>query len=209
MNIKDLSSIFGSKTKAQEIFFLLKNSKKVVRQGFYEKELSPIQKFCEKNNLALVKSKFKVLIADETSYSNKGIRIKWDDKREGMYFVYFSKNEKDAWLASYYELIKNDEDLGAILGYPRCCIRFFKQRFSENNPNLQLTPTNVFTNLIERHNDNVIISHFPCSSDCEESINIGKTFFNLIFEFDKTRAEELLRSLKSISNSVSDSSFPK
>ena len=195
MVIHKLSLIFGSKTKAQEILLLIYNKKKVVRQGFYENELLTIEKFCEKNNLTLVKSKFKVLLADETSYSNKGIRIKWDDKREGMFFVYISKDEKEAWLASYYELMNNNRDFGRILGYPTCCVNFFCNRFSENNPNLELKPINLFTNLSKRNDDHVILSHFPCSSECVESIELAKTYLDLILEKDKARAYEIVNNL--------------
>ena len=193
--IKQLSIAFGSKSKAQEILFLLHDAKKVVRQGFYEEELSGVEHFCEKHDLSLVKSKFKVLLADEQAYSNKGIRIPGTDKRPGMYFVYISKDEKEAWLASYYELMSNDRDLGSILGYPSCCVDFFCKRFTENNPNLQFIPSNAFTNLTKREQDCVIISHFPCSSDCEESIALAKKYVEILSKVDKDRTEEMIKVL--------------
>jgi hypothetical protein len=196
MVIHNLSLIFGSKTKAQEILFLIHEKKKVVRHGFYENELPSIERFCEKNGLIMVKSKFKVLLADETSYSNRGIRIQGTDPRPGMYFVYISKDEKQAWLASYYELMNNNYDLGKLLGYPHCCVDFFCKRFSDNNPNLELKPTNFFTNLTKRNNDNVLLSHFPCSSNCEDSINVAKKYLDIIMKVDSGRAEELITSLK-------------
>ena len=194
--IKKLSLIFGSKAKAQEMIFLLADVKKVVRHGFYEEELPKVEKFCREGNLHYVKSKFKVLLADDTSYSNKGIRVKDTDKRRGMYFVYISKDEQKAWLASYYELMNNEADLGRELGYPNCCIDFFCKRFSEANPNLQLRPTNAFTNITKRDKDHVIISHFPCSSDCPASIEIGKKYLDVLMKIDKNRVEELINELK-------------
>ncbi|MBU0470767.1 MAG: DUF483 domain-containing protein [Nanoarchaeota archaeon] len=194
--IKKLSLIFGSKTKAEEIIYLLSGLKKVVRQGYYEPELPKIEKFCKEKDFYLIKSKFKVLLADETNYSNKGIKIKEDDKRAGMYFVYISKEEKEALLASYYELIDNYKELGSVLGYPRCCVDFFVRNFNENNINLQQIPSNLYTNITKRENDCVLISHFPCSSGCEESIKIGVKNLQAITEIDQTRAEELSRELK-------------
>jgi hypothetical protein len=193
--IKKLSYTFGSKSKAQEVILLLHGAKKIVRQGFYEHQLPKIEKFCMENKLSCVKSKFKVLLADETSFSNKGIRVPSDDHREGMYFVYISKDEKKAWLASYYELMSNDADLGYELGYPKCCIEFFCSRFSESNPNLQQKPTNAFTNISKRSQDNVIISHFPCSSSCEASIDLGKKYLDVLMSVDNERVEELLKNL--------------
>ena len=91
----------------------------------WSEELPKVEKFCEKNNLYCVRSGFKVILADEYAYSNKGIRISEKDKRPGMYFVYISKDEKQAWLASYYELTSNDYYLGLTLGYHPCCLDFF------------------------------------------------------------------------------------
>ena len=91
--INKLKHTFGSKSKAQEIVLLINDVKPVVRQGFYDNELIGVENFCKKNNLFFVTSKFKVLLADSGEYSNKGIRIKGDDKRPGMRFVYISKDE--------------------------------------------------------------------------------------------------------------------
>ncbi|HLD72675.1 MAG TPA: DUF483 domain-containing protein [Candidatus Nanoarchaeia archaeon] len=197
--IQNLSLIFGSKTKAQEIVLLLKNVKEVVRQGFYDSELFQIEKFCQENNLYLVKSKFKVTLGDggdeHSIYSNQGLRIPEQDSHPGMFFVYFSKDEEKAWLASYHELVHNQKDLGLLLGYPPCCVDFFCNNFSPKNSNLQLKPTNLFTNLTQREQDLVILSHFPCSSDCPESLIQGKKYLQAIKEMDKFRAEELVREL--------------
>ena len=198
MSIKELSYIFGSKIKAQEIVLLLQDAKNVVRQGFYEEELPKVEKFCAEHKITWAKSKFKVMLADEYAYSNKGFRIPETDKRRGMYFVYFSKDEQKAWLASYYELINNDADLGHLLGYPRCCIEFFGKRFTEDTPNLQRPPTNVFTNITQRHRDAVILSHFPCRSDCTESITLARKYLEVLITVDNHRVEELLAALKVI-----------
>jgi len=194
--IRQLSLIFGSKTKAQEIVLLQQNAKKVVRQGFFAQELHGVEQFCQKNNLYLVKSNFKVLFADEGVYSNKGVRIPENDKRPGMYFVYISKDEQQAWLASYYELMQNHKDLGLVLGYPSCCVDFFCQNFKNNHTNLQLKPNNPHSNLSLREKDLVILSHFPCNSDCKESIKLGEKYLQAIYSYDKERARELLTQLK-------------
>lgn len=193
---KQLSLIFGSKTKAQEIVLLLHNAKEVVRQGFFDSELHQVEQFCQKNNLYLVRSTFKVLFADEGVYSNKGIRIPENDPRPGMYFVYISKDEQKAWLASYYELMQNHKDLGLVLGYPQCCVDFFCTKFSSRNVNLEIVSQNPYTNLSKREQDLVILSHFPCDSDCKESIKLGEKYLQTIYVVDKERARELLTQLR-------------
>ncbi|MEK6900075.1 MAG: DUF483 domain-containing protein [Nanoarchaeota archaeon] len=194
--IKKLSLIFGSKSKAQEIALLLQNDKEVVRQGFYEPELVRVERFCKEKNLFMVRSNFKVLLADEEAYSNKGIRVPENDLRQGMYLVYLSKDEQKAWLASYYELVQNHKDLGLLLGYPKCCVDFFCRNFNSKNTDLQQISNNPFTKISKRNEDLVILSHFPCSAECQESISLGERYLLAIYGADKGRAKELLDGLK-------------
>ena len=201
--IPQLSSVFGSKTKAQEVLFLLQVLKEVVRQGFYEPELPAVEMFCRNKKLFAVKSRFKVLLADKVEetladghYSNKGVRISEQDPRPGMYFVYISKDERKAWLASYYERIRNDQELGLLLGYPSCCVDFFCQHFNAQKTNLQAAPANLWTNLTKRDQDAVLLSHFPCTSDCKESIIIAMKNLNFLATVEPQRARELAALLK-------------
>jgi len=191
-----LTLIFGSKTKAQEIVLLLQNAKEVVRQGFFASELPKVEPFCTEHNLFLVKSKFKILFADESVYSNKGIRIPEEDKRPGMYLVYISKDEQKAWLASYYELVQNNKDLGLVLGYPQCCVEYFCKNFNAQNANLEMPSKNPYTNLSKRDRDFVILSHFPCNPECRGSIKLGEKYLQAIYAFDKDWARELLTNLQ-------------
>ena len=193
--ISQLSGIFTSRSKAQEIVLLLHEAKEVVRQGFYKKELPAVEKFCQGHSLFLVKSKFKVILDDENQFTNKGVRIPGQDQRPGMHLVYFSKDETKAYLASYYELINDHHKLGLLLGYPECCVYFFCQNFKENNTNLELKPTNMYTNISKRHEDIVLISHFPCSSECKKSIEMGKKYFKVLEKIDSERSKELQLSL--------------
>ena len=195
-----LTRIFGSNTKVQEILFLQHDLKDVVRQGFYESELLNIINFCEKQNLHYVKSKFKVMLVDDVDYSNKGIRIRENDKRLGMHFIYISKDEEKALLAAYYELIENHKGLGELLGYPSCCIEYFTKKFTAENPNPVHKPTNAWTNITKRDKDLVLLSHFPCRSECEDSIILAQKYLKTIYELDKERAEELLKGLKIVDN---------
>jgi hypothetical protein len=194
--IKKLSLIFGSKTKAQEIILLRNDAKEVVRQGFYDHELPSVERYCKGNNLHLIKSKFKVMLADENIFSNKGIRIPENDKRPGMYLTYISKDEQKAWLAAYYELMQNDKDLGLVLGYPQCCVDFFCINFNSENTNPQVESNNPYTNISKREQDCVLISHFPCNENCSETVEIAKNNLSLLAGVDETRAVEIVSILK-------------
>ncbi len=195
MNFNVLVILFGSQTKAQEILLLLHDVKDVVRQGFYDEELLLVEQFCQEQHLFFVKSKFKVLLADDSDYSNKGLRIPLEDSRKGMFFVYFSKNEEKALLASYYELTENHQQLGLLLGYPNCCVAYFLQTFTPQNTDLELPPTNHYTNLSQRHQDAVLLSHFPCRSDCPASITLAQQYLKVLQEAEPGRADELLKRL--------------
>tara|TARA_Y100000310_G_scaffold345531_1_gene466096 strand:+ start:27753 stop:28343 length:591 start_codon:yes stop_codon:yes gene_type:complete len=195
--IRKLSLIFGSQSKAQEIVFLLNDLKDVVRHGFYSYELPKIEKFCSDNGLFLEKSQFKVVLA-ESGFTNKGFRVSLNDARDGMLFVYISKDLEKAHLASYYELMQNDQDLGKILGYPNCCIEFYCNSFSAENSNPMHAPVSLFTNLSMREKDLVLISHFPCKSECLESCGIAKQNIDLLMKLDSVRAKELVEGLRVI-----------
>tara|TARA_Y100000310_G_scaffold322716_1_gene382082 strand:- start:4456 stop:5040 length:585 start_codon:yes stop_codon:yes gene_type:complete len=192
--IKKLSYQVGSRTKALELMYLLRNIKKVVRQGYYADELHRVQQFCKQEDLHLVKSKFKVLLGGDQFYSNKGLRVQ-EDHKDGMHFVYISKDEKSALMTSFFELVNNHVELGKLLGYPECCIRFFVNTFSKKNPNPEIQSNNPFTNISLRQEDMVLINHFPCSENCEQSVEIGKNNLEAIGKYDKKLAEEYFTKL--------------
>lgn len=195
MLIKDLRVIFGSNTKSQEILLLLDNAKPVVRQGFYPHEIAPVQDFCHKNNLHAVQSKFKVVIPEQ-GFHDAGMRVEEKDGRLGMYFWYISKNELHAYKASLAELTLHHKELGEHLDYPPCCIQYFIENFSSDKANLQVKPTNPWTNLSRRESDFVLLSHFPCSSDCQLSITLAQKYYNKIKKNDPHYATTLLQNLQ-------------
>ena len=195
MLLSSLIQTVGSQQKAQEILLLLHNQKPLLRQGYYESELPPIQAFCSQHSLSLVKSTFKVLLDDPYHFTNKGIRIPSTDPRSGMYFIYIAKDERTSYLASYYELTNNHHDLGLLLGYPLCCIDFFSNHFNEQHTNLEHAPSNPWTNLTQREKDICLLSHFPCSSECQESINLAQKYYAALEQVDPTYAKEIIANL--------------
>lgn|SRR3989338_3832701 len=193
--ISTLSQTFGSNTKAQEILFVIHDLKLVARQGFYDQELPAIEQFCQEHNLSLVCAPYKVVLSEEQGYSNKGFKAPKDHPTPGMIFTYIAKDKKQAQLACYHETVGNHQQLGELLGYPECCINFFIKNFSSNNPNPQLQPTNPWTNITQREKDSVLLSHFPCNSECEQSILQAKKYFELLKKQDSCHAQELISNL--------------
>jgi len=206
-----LYKTFKSKIKADEMLLLVNDHKKVVRHAFYEEEFPKVEKFCNENNIHFCRSKFKVILSDEETgnFSNKGIVVHENDKRPAAHFYYFSKSEEKSYLANYYELTNNMKEFGLLLGYPRCCVRYFMQNFNSKNPNPELSMPDIKVgggdpdvekvhptlNLSKRGNDAVLISHFPCSKNCSASIEVAERNLEFIKQNFRGRAQELVRIL--------------
>ena len=207
--ISELINIFGTKTKALEVLYLLEGLKPVVRHGFYENELPRIEEFCRENGLFIAKSPYKVVIVDvkEGRYSNKGIKVKTEDPRQGMLFIYISKDQEKAVLASRYEDKGSHKEVGLLLGYPLCCIDFFikhkeEQSIAKNDyiePILNNSQGNIFpfyTNIFKKQFDVTLLNHFPCSLKCESSIELAKKHLEIIKKYDPSLAEYFVNRLK-------------
>ncbi len=194
--IRTFTKIFGSRAKAQEIVLLLDDTKEVVRQGFYPEELPAVERFCKRNKIHPAVSRYRVLLSDHAPYSNQGIILAENDLRRGMHFVYFSKDEKKAMLACVHETMGNHTELGLLLGYPRCCVNFFVDNFNAQQADPAHLPTNAYTNLTRRQDDYVILSHFPCNSNCAESVLLGRKYIDALYKDDRTYAAELLEALQ-------------
>ncbi len=192
--LNHLQDIFGSRMKALEILYLLKDVKPVVRQGFYPHEMDKVEHFCVKNKLFIEKSSYKIVLQDKEIFTNKG-RIVAPGNPHGMFLVYISKNHFKALWVCLYETKQDHRNTGIMLGYPSCCVEFFVQEFEKGNVNPVHLPTNMWTNLTFRDEDVVLLSHFPCSSECEKSIVMAKKNFEIIQRYDEKLAELVVKKL--------------
>ncbi len=202
-----LFRIFGTKTKALEILYLLEDIKPAVRHGFYSDEVPKIKRFCRDNRLHMVFSSYKVVLADSGAYSNKGIKVDADDPREGMIFAYISKDPEKAKKAKFHEANNNHANLGKALGYPGCCCRFFEK----NEPQRSRLDSDYtictaeksegsefpfYTNIIKRNMDITLLNHFPCSFNCRRSIDLAKKHLDMIKKYSPGLAEYFSQRLK-------------
>ena len=206
--LDNLKKVFGTRTKALEILYLLKDLKPVVRHGFYDAELGRVKEFCEKNNLAVEISPYKVILSDpHQRYSNKGFKVRAEDPRRGMYFVYISKDMQKAAMADAYEYKNDHRGLGALLGYPECCVDFFVKNELKRSrlDNDYIVPAlknsrgvryPFHNNICKRHVDITLLSHFPCSFNCQISIEIAKRRLHLMAELDPNLAMIYSKELK-------------
>ncbi|MBI4452812.1 hypothetical protein HY637_05250 [Candidatus Woesearchaeota archaeon] len=205
--ISKLQQIFHSITKSLEILYVIENTKPCARILVPEEELGKVANFLNENKLNYSVSDFKVLKQTLQSdfYSDKSVKVSKNDPRKGYFFAYISKNKDFAEKAKIAEEKNNHFELGSILGYPKCCCDFFEKNFDENNTDLTLKTLkystgfefSFYTNIAARHFDVALLSHFPHSFNCEESIKIAKNHLKILEKHSRQLAVMFSGILKS------------
>ena len=195
--IQELQKIFHSVLKSLEILYVTGGIKPCARILVNEGGLNGILEFLNKNSLNHSVSDFKVIKQSMQSefYSDLSIKIPKDDKRNGYFFLYISKNENACRDAKKFEAKNDHIGLGITLGYPRCCCEFFRKNFSGSSTDLTLDILEnsegiefpFYTNIAARHFDVSLLSHFPHEFKCAESIKIAKNNLNMV----KKHSEQL------------------
>ncbi|MFC1691670.1 DUF483 domain-containing protein [Nanoarchaeota archaeon] len=199
--INSLLEAFGSLTKALELFFVLEDIKQVARIVVKDKQI--LKQFCKENNLEIIFSDFNVKTVSLGGYSNQGII----NKEQGDKIAYISKNKLLANKAKTAEKEMDHKELGLLLGYPECCCEFFAKHFPKkskttNDYTLEtLKNSEGFefpfqTNIAARTFDLGLISHFPCSFNCEKSIELANKNLKAIKNNDPNLAQDLPNLLK-------------
>lgn len=193
--IQQLQQIFHSIIKSLEVLYVIEGSKPCARILVFEDELEKVMNFLKDSKINAAVSDFKVLKQASQSefYSDKSIKIPKNNKRKGYFFVYLSKGRETAEKARLTEEKGNHLELGLVLGYPKCCCEFFAKYFSGENADLTLKALEnsngyefpFHTNIAARHFDISLLSHFPCSFECKQSIDIAKNNLNMIKKHSK------------------------
>ena len=206
--MQELRNIFESNIKALEILYVLEGVKPVARVMVKEDEKDKILAFFKKNGINYSLSDFKVMKQDEDKeYSDKAIKIDAASGEKGHFFVYASKDEEKAEKAKELEKDNKHTELGILLGYPRCCSEFFENNFEEeskkqNDFTLRTLKNSdgfqfpFYLNIAARHFDLALLSHFPCSFNCKDSIQIAKRYLETVGKHDKQAAEIIEGMLK-------------
>ncbi len=209
--IEELRKTFGNYTRSLEILYLINDIKKAARLDASEIELEKIRQFCNKEKLYLNISDFKVIkISDEGKgkYANTAKRAPLNYPVEGLHHVYISK---DKTVSKFLKLLENKNDDGAVgkvLGYPKCCVDFFvknneKQKSAQNDYILPALGNSegfefpFYANYAARYFDVALLSHFPHSFHCGESIKIAKKNLECIRKHSKGLAVKFEDALKS------------
>ncbi|MBN1156340.1 hypothetical protein JXA85_01895 [Candidatus Woesearchaeota archaeon] len=203
-----LSQVFLTNTRALEALYVINGLKPVARMSFSENYVPVIRNFCQNNNLAFETSDFKIMMNFKGNYSTKGSIVPADDSVAGHLFVYISMKDELAGKAKQAEAKQNVGEFGRLLGYPSCCVDFFKRNKpdEEKKSNDYVVPAmansrgNVFSyynNIFGRYFDLVLLSHCPCSFDCKKSIGLARKHEETISNYDGELKERIKRFLKS------------
>lgn len=192
-NSHDILHSFPKLCDAIEVLGVIDGIKPVARQIVHEEDLWRIRGFCSAHGLSYAQSPFKIV--DGTT-----MMVTPEHTMKGSYFVYISRHEAAAKKAAFYESLRNDVKLGHMLGYPPCCIDFYKDHYNKaltvgdeycgfSLANSGDGPYPFVTNNMLRFFDVALISHFPCSFECERSVRLGRRMYQSI----ATRNPELAK----------------
>jgi hypothetical protein len=209
--VEKLLKTFGNHTRSLEILYLMEDVKGIVRLDADEVELGKIKAFCNENDLTLEISDFKVakvIDKGKGGYANIVKKVPLNYPGNGLYHVYISKDTSKSKFLKLLENKNDDNAVGELLGYPKCCVEFFiankeKQRKLQNDYILPALDNSdgfkfpFYNNHAVRYFDITLLSHFPHSFECEESIKIAKNNLEVIKKYSKELADKFVVMLKS------------
>ncbi len=179
----NLQSIFTYLSKSLEVLFVLEGIKPTARFPLHEYDVQKASMFCAAHNLSLVTSDFKILkfVPPDKGYANKGHRLPITSPMVGDVFVYIARSPELAQDIKTADFLDDHAVVGKLLGYPSCCIDFFvqnKEKIKDDDDYVRLalehsSIRHAELNVLARYFDVGLISHFPCSFDCNESLQLA------------------------------------
>ena len=208
-NLNKLTQSFQSMTKSLDVIYVLDGKKPCSRIIVSEEKIPETRNILENLGLKISISDFKIKKESDylRGYSDKGFILDKNSSEKGNFFVYISKSHEFAEKAKILEEKNDHISLGKILGYPDCCVKFFSDNFPEESkkkndyvfPALKNSSVRKFpfeNNIAIRHMDISLLSHFPCSFNCEKSAEIGKRNLNVIQKISPQVSEIFEKMLK-------------
>lgn len=111
---------------------------------------------------------------------------------KGDYFLYIANSKVKAKAAREKEENEEEFEFGETLGIPSCCAKFYvdysEKAFKKQNDfvlfvlekTISKPPYDFWNNYVSQYFGYSLLSFFPCSFDCPESVKISKQVFNLL-----------------------------
>ncbi|AZR72540.1 hypothetical protein BBF96_03560 [Anoxybacter fermentans] len=149
-----------------------------------------------------------------TGFSHKHFPVDELDMNSNVYGV-LARNLEDAEDFRAHSMQKkvNHKGIGKLLGFPKCCSGFFVEEWSNGfydpvyqsalksknvkeigERHIKIRP-HIATHQMMRYVGFRLTSHFPCSLDCKDSIEIGKVWYDLAKKIDPQGLRALERIL--------------
>jgi hypothetical protein len=194
-------NVLCSRSSALEIIYVLHNLKPACRVAIKKNRLKHLTAILDKYNLFYNISEFSVsLIIDKNKgYLSNSSTIEKNINSESIIYIYISKNLDITKKLKKYDLHEDDIAFGKLLGYPSCCSEFFSK-----NKKLAAKYQMDFTLLCQREFksysflfnftlfsfDVSLYSYFPCSLDCEATLELATKYFNFLKDNLKDIANE-------------------
>ena len=122
---------------------------------------------------------------------------------DGRTFLFVARDDATAFLAENFAM--DDAVLGALLGYPSCCVRAFVQHrdhymqrlhpaFAIPGGNALPFWSNTMVDAFGWH----LVSHFPCSAQCRQTREMALRNWSIIGKVDPERAIATLVHMRSV-----------
>ncbi len=147
----------------------------------------------------------------------RGLKCKFDEGSG--YFWISKKNDTIKEAIKYNRLLENlskkpqnwnnfvkyNWKLGLMFGYPECCIKSYVKSWESSFKKNHDTPNHVIESFLKTQGKGEIdfllnnlsvyrlISHFPCSYNCEESLEIARSVFENMSTKNKKKVSSALK----------------
>lgn len=181
MLLKQVIEVFGSQISAIEFIFLVHGLKSSARIPILEQKKEALVALCASFSFHVRISEKRYSPFKGNGYCNSateapGFGLSW---RQNSYFeAYISPHDNIS--RELEACCKNNDHrrVGALLGYPSCCVDFFMIYFALGQLNsMDFSPlipaktkrANWYTNTFARPFGATIIDHFPCKYNCQET----------------------------------------
>ncbi|MFH1409147.1 MAG: hypothetical protein ABIH34_04530 [Nanoarchaeota archaeon] len=193
--MKHLFDVFGNMSRALEVFTMLQGLKESSRLIMPESSLAAVSTFCRNQNLPFNLSE---RVAQEgTGFIAKGTLGKGDHR-----IVFISRDQMHLNELKTAEISNDHEAMGALLGFPSCCISFFQKHHVQEekaaydflSPLLDNTTKRHFPftmNIFGRYFDAPLLSHAPCSLECAQSRKLADKRYSALEEKHPIVADQL------------------
>lgn len=182
---------------------------KVSRLGINPKDCTKVLTLLDKFSVKYVVGNFRYtykLDVGKGGWSNKfSDEISINDKNVvGDYLLYISDSIDKARIARNNEEKRKEIKFGEDLGIPSCCANFYisnsEKAMEKQNDfvlyvlenTLSSPPYNYWNNYIGQYFGYSLLSFFPCSFDCEKSIDVSKKIYDILYKIYPDFANKFL-----------------